>query len=120
MKKRKNPQLVADPQYIEGYSVHIKETLFLSRLSLCETFEKLHKTSRFVIPRIKYGAGSAKAGIKYLIHGSPFLRGRRLDSRLRDCVVIGEYTNNIVIPAKAGIQNLLKILDSVSRFACTE
>jgi hypothetical protein len=25
-----------------------------------------------------------------------------------------------VMPAKAGIQNLLKILDSVSRFACTE
>ena len=25
-----------------------------------------------------------------------------------------------VIPAKAGIQNTLKILDSVSRFACTE
>ena len=27
-KKRKNPQLVADPQYVEGYAVHIKETLF--------------------------------------------------------------------------------------------
>ncbi len=26
----------------------------------------------------------------------------------------------IVIPAKVGIQNMLKILDSVSRFACTE
>ena len=26
----------------------------------------------------------------------------------------------IVIPANAGIQNLLKLLDSVSRFACTE
>jgi hypothetical protein len=25
-----------------------------------------------------------------------------------------------VMPAKAGIQNLMKILDSVSRFACTE
>jgi len=37
-----------------------------------------------------------------------------------DCVIIGECDINIVIPAKAGIQNLLKILDSVSRFACTE
>jgi hypothetical protein len=43
-----------------------------------------------------------------------------LDSRFRDCVVIGECAINIVIPAKAGIQDLLIILDSVSRFACTE
>ena len=27
---------------------------------------------------------------------------------------------NIVMPVKTGIQNMLKILDSVSRFACTE
>jgi hypothetical protein len=31
-----------------------------------ESFEKLHKNSCLVIPRIKYGAGSAKAGINYL------------------------------------------------------
>ena len=31
-----------------------------------ETLEKLHKTSRFIISRIKYGASSTKAGIKYL------------------------------------------------------
>jgi hypothetical protein len=37
-----------------------------------------------------------------------------------DCVAIGENSFKIVIPAKAGIQNLLKLLDSVSRFACTE
>ncbi len=30
-----------------------------------ESFEKLHKNSCLVIPRIKYGAGSAKAGINY-------------------------------------------------------
>ena len=47
-----------------------------------------------------------------IILKSPLIKG--------DCVIIGEYTINIVIPAKAGIQNLLKILDSVSRFACTE
>jgi hypothetical protein len=33
---------------------------------------------------------------------------------------MSESTIKIVIPAQAGIQNLLKILDSVSRFACTE
>ncbi|OGP68471.1 MAG: hypothetical protein A2W27_01835 [Deltaproteobacteria bacterium RBG_16_44_11] len=32
--------------------------------------------------------------------------------RRRDCVAIGENSFKIVIPAKAGIQNLLKILDS--------
>jgi hypothetical protein len=37
-----------------------------------------------------------------------------------DCVVMSESTINIVIPAQAGIQNLLITLDSVSRFACTE
>jgi hypothetical protein len=37
-----------------------------------------------------------------------------------DCVVIGASAINTVMPAEAGIQNLLKILDSVSRFACTE
>ena len=43
-----------------------------------------------------------------------------LDTGLRDCVAIGENSFKIVIPAKAGIQKLLKLLDSVSRFACTE
>jgi len=33
---------------------------------------------------------------------------------------MSESTINIVIPAQAGIQNLLITLDSVSRFACTE
>ena len=37
-----------------------------------------------------------------------------------ECVVITKSAIKTVIPAKAGIQNLLKILDSVSRFACTE
>ena len=40
--------------------------------------------------------------------------------RRRDCVAIAESAINTVIPAKAGIQKLLKLLDSVSRFACTE
>jgi hypothetical protein len=39
---------------------------------------------------------------------------------LRDCVVIIESAGKIVIPAKAGIQNLLETLGPVSRFACTE
>ena len=39
---------------------------------------------------------------------------------LGDFVIIAESAINTVMPAKAGIQNLLKILDSVSRFACTE
>jgi hypothetical protein len=43
-----------------------------------------------------------------------------LDSGSRNCVIIGDSDINIVIPAKAGIQNLSNILDSVSRFACTE
>ena len=41
-------------------------------------------------------------------------------SRERDCVTMTKRTINIVIPAEAGIQNLLILLDSVSRFACTE
>ena len=35
-----------------------------------------------------------------------------------DCVVMSESIIKIVIPAQAGIQNLLITLDSVSRFAC--
>ena len=35
-----------------------------------------------------------------------------LDFGLRDCVVMSESTIKIVIPAQAGIQNVMKILDS--------
>ena len=37
-----------------------------------------------------------------------------------DCVAMAESTLKAVLPAQAGIQNLLIILDSVSRYACTE
>jgi hypothetical protein len=37
-----------------------------------------------------------------------------------DFVEISEIIIRLVIPAQAGIQNLIIILDSVSRFACTE
>ena len=50
----------------------------------------------------------------------PESRNKALDSRLRDCVAIEESAINTVMPVKAGIQKLLKLLDSVSRFACTE
>jgi hypothetical protein len=43
-----------------------------------------------------------------------------LSFRRRGCVVINKNAIKAVIPAKAGIQNLLKILNSVSRFACSE
>ncbi len=45
---------------------------------------------------------------------------KTLDSGFRDCVVIADSAIKAVMPAKADIQNLMKILDSVSRFACTE
>jgi hypothetical protein len=45
---------------------------------------------------------------------------RELDTGIRDCVIIAESAINTVMPVKTGIQNLLKPLDSVSRFACTE
>jgi hypothetical protein len=38
----------------------------------------------------------------------------------RDGVAMLESKIKIVIPVQAGIQNLLKIPDSVSRFDCTE
>jgi hypothetical protein len=44
----------------------------------------------------------------------------RYPCRKRDCVAMARITLNVVIPAKAGIQNILTILDSVSRCACTE
>jgi hypothetical protein len=54
-------------------------------------------------------------GIRYFImFWTPAFPG------MRDCVIIAESAINTVMLAKAGIQNLLKILDSVSRFACTE
>jgi len=44
-----------------------------------------------------------------------------LDSGLRNLKVIYDRNDTVlVMPLKNGIQNLLKILDSVSRFACTE
>jgi hypothetical protein len=52
--------------------------------------------------------------------GGYFNKGNHLDSGFRGCVVIAQIPVEVVIPAKAGIQNLLKTLDSVSRFACTE
>jgi hypothetical protein len=40
--------------------------------------------------------------------------------RQRRWVLIADSDIKAVIPAKAGIQQLIKILDSVSRFVCTE
>ncbi len=44
----------------------------------------------------------------------------RMDSGSRGCVAITASAIKDVIPAKAGIQNLLEILDFVLRFACTK
>jgi hypothetical protein len=55
---------------------------------------------------LSFRASEARQGIQELLI---------VDSGSSDRVVIGQYTDTIVIPAKAGIQNLMKILDSCFR-----
>ncbi len=106
--------------YLEMNSFNLlkrfKKTLELKTIILISLISFFHQAD-FVISSIVFWLKRYLiifAGLRAL-HKSAIL-----DSGRRDYVTMSRITIKVVIPAQAGIQNVLIILDSVSRFACTE